>query len=109
MVSDVNLHPYSAARAAAAGVSPGELAEMCARAVEPAEERRVAGAAVPSALLQPLRAALEAARWPPVTHRRRVASERYLVVRREPQTGGGAGTDPYADLKAAAAAVMVWP
>ena len=45
--------------------------------------RRVAGAPVPRALLADMRHALDAARWPPVSHRRKVDSERYLVVRRE--------------------------
>jgi hypothetical protein len=82
--------------------------------------RRVAGAPVPPALLADMRHALDAARWPPVSHRRKVDSERYLVVRREvlgegkngekngSQAGDDRVVDPYVDLKRAADAVMRW-
>ena len=62
------------------------------------EERRVSGAAVPASLRDALLGALDTARWPPVTHRHRVESERYLVVTAEIKGGRGGGAavvDPY--------------
>jgi hypothetical protein len=58
-----------------------------------AEERRVAGAAVPTQLCGALLRALDTARWPPVTHRRRVDSERYLVVTAEIKGGRGGDSE----------------
>lgn len=114
-----------AARAEAAGVTQNALLASCmgkhsemaagAAVAEEAtteerrtslfafEERRVSGAAVPSRLYDALLRALQTARWPPVTHRNRVDSERYLVVTAEMKCGGGDGggdhnrraVDPY--------------
>ena len=101
--------------AAVADASHRKHADLTARTV-----RRVAGAPVPPALLADMRHALDAARWPPVSHRRKVDSERYLVVRREvlgegkngekngSQAGDDRVVDPYVDLKRAADAVMRW-
>ena len=101
--------------AAVADANHRKHADLTARTV-----RRVAGAPVPPALLADMRHALDAARWPPVSHRRKVDSERYLVVRREvlgegkngekngSQAGDDRVVDPYVDLKRAADAVMRW-
>ena len=68
-------------------------------------------ARVPRPLLANLRGALDAARWPPVSHRPKVDSERYLVLRRgvlganDPRSDV---VDPYAELKNAANAVLRW-
>ena len=73
--------------------------------------RFVRGARVPRPLLANLRGALDAARWPPVSHRPKVDSERYLVLRRDVLGANDPRSDvvdPYAELKNAANAVLRW-
>ncbi len=85
------------------------------------EERRSRGASVPSSLRADLLRELVRARWPPVSHRPKVNSERYLVVaadvRGEPRDGEETAeraratndvVDPFRDLKRAALAVLRW-
>ena len=111
-----------ASRAASAGITPNALLlAAAARESTPRsssqhawdglfdhEERRVSGAVVPAELYGALLHALETARWPPVTHRHRVESERYLVVTADIKGGVGGAVDPYHSLKTAAADVMSW-
>ena len=105
------------ARAKAAGMTVQALVAAAANptgahaALFAPEERRLAGAVVPAALYATLLDALDNARWPPVSHRRKVASERYLVVTSDIRRGGNASdgvVDPYLELKTAAAAIMAW-
>ena len=92
--------------AVADGSNHPRRAELTARAV-----RFVRGASVPRPLLANLRRALDAVRWPPVSHRPKVDSERYLVLRREVLGANDPRSDvvdPYAELKSAADAVLEW-
>ena len=92
--------------AVADGSNHPRRAELTARAV-----RFSRGAPVPEPLLANLRVALETARWPPVSHRPKVDSERYLVLRREVLGANDPRSDvvdPYAELKSAANAVLEW-
>ena len=92
--------------AVADGSNHPRRAELTARAL-----RFSRGAPVPEPLLANLRVALETARWPPVSHRPKVDSERYLVLRREVLGANDPRSDvvdPYAELKSAANAVLEW-
>ena len=92
--------------AVADGSNHPRRAELTARAV-----RFARGASVPRPLLANLRRALDAVRWPPVSHRPKVDSERYLVLRREVLGANDPRSDvvdPYAELKNAAGAVLRW-
>ena len=92
--------------AVADGSNHPRSAELTSRAT-----RFVRGARVPRPLLANLRGALDAARWPPVSHRPKVDSERYLVLRRDVLGANDPRSDvvdPYAELKNAANAVLRW-
>ncbi|CAM9531709.1 unnamed protein product, partial [Heterosigma akashiwo] len=71
----------------------------------PPKLARLRGRAAPPALLARLLALLEGLRWPARNHRRGCSAERYLVLHTAAE---GSPRAPYADLRAACRALMVW-